>query len=203
MLGLDVRRLVFIDESGFRTNLVRLYGRSRQGQRLVAHAPWGHWKTTTFVAALRHDQLTAPMVVDGPMNGRVFREYVRQVLAPTLQPGDIVVMDNLSSHKAAGVQEAIAAVGATLVYLPPYSPDFNPIEMVYSKLKWLVRSAGQQTVEGLWRFLGQALDQFSPPNAPTTYVTADTPLHLREKRSRPLVQRCFPRSQGFSAILGQ
>jgi transposase len=169
MLGLDVRRLVFIDESGFRTNLVRLYGRSRQGQRLVAHAPWGHWKTTTFVAALRHDQLTAPMVVDGPMNGRVFREYVRQVLAPTLQPGDIVVMDNLSSHKAAGVQEAIAAVGATLVYLPPYSPDFNPIEMVYSKLKWLVRSAGQQTVEGLWRFLGQALDRFSPTEC-TNYL---------------------------------
>lgn len=162
MRGLDVRRLVFIDESGFRTNLVRLYGRALRGQRLVSHAPWGHWKTTTFVAALRHDQLTAPMVVDGPMNGRVFREYVRQVLAPTLQPDDIVVMDNLSSHKAAGVQESIEAVGATLVYLPPYSPDFNPIEMVYSKLKWLVRSAGQLKLENLWRFLGQALDNFSP-----------------------------------------
>jgi transposase len=161
MLGLDVRRLVFIDESGFRTNLVRLYGRARRGQRLVSHAPWGHWKTTTFVAALRHDQLTAPMVVDGPMNGSTFREYVRQVLAPTLQPGDIVVMDNLSSHKAAGVKEALEAVGATLVYLPLYSPDFNPIEMAYSKLKWLVRSAGQTTVENLWRFLGQALDRFS------------------------------------------
>ena len=107
--GLDVRKLVFIDESGFRTNLVRLYGRSRQGQRLVAQAPWGHWKTTTFVAALRHDRLTAPMVVDGPMNGRIFREYVRQVLSPTLEPGDIVVMDNLSSHKAAGIREAIEA----------------------------------------------------------------------------------------------
>lgn len=160
--GLDVRKLVFIDESGFRTNLVRLYGRSRQGQRLVAHAPWGHWKTTTFVAALRHDRLTAPMVVDGPMNGRVFREYVRQVLAPTLEPDDIVVMDNLSSHKAAGVREAIEAQGAMLVYLPPYSPDFNPIEQVYSKLKWLVRSARTNTMELLWRFLGQALDRFSP-----------------------------------------
>jgi transposase len=157
-----VRRLVFIDESGFRTNLVRLYGRSRRGQRLVSHAPWGHWKTTKFVAALRHDQIKAPMVVDGQMNGPTFREYVRQVLAPTLQPGDIVVMDNLSSHKAAGVREAIEAVGATLVYLPPYSPDFNPIEMVYSKLKWLVRSAGQSTLEDLWHFLGQALDRFSP-----------------------------------------
>jgi len=135
MLGLDVQRLVFIDESGFRTNLVRLYGRARRGQRLVSHAPWGHWKTTTFVAALRHDQLTAPMVVDGPMNGSTFREYVRQVLAPTLQPGDIVVMDNLSSHKAAGVKEALEAVGATLVYLPPYSPDFNPIERLWLRLK--------------------------------------------------------------------
>jgi transposase len=102
------------------------------------------------------------MVVDGPMNGRVFREYVRQVLAPTLSPGDIVVMDNLSSHKAAGVREAIEATGAMLVYLPPYSPDLNPIEMVYSKLKWLVRSAGPTTVDKLWRFLGQALDRFPP-----------------------------------------
>jgi transposase len=161
MPALDVRKLVFLDESGFRTNLVRLYGRALQGQRLVAHAPWGHWKTTTFVAALRHDQLTAPMVVDGPMNGPVFREYVRQILVPTLQAGDIVVMDNLSSHKAAGVREAIEAVGATLVYLPPYSPDFNPIEMVYAKLKWLARSAGHTTIEPLWRFLGQALDRFS------------------------------------------
>lgn len=157
-----MRRLVFIDESGFRTNLVRLYGRARRGQRLVSHAPWGHWKTTTFVSALRHDQLTAPMVVDGPMNGPTFREYVRQVLVPTLQPNDIVVMDNLSSHKAAGVREAIEAAGATLVYLPPYSPDFNPIEMVYSKLKWLVRSAGTTTIDDLWHFLGQALDRFSP-----------------------------------------
>ena len=159
--GLDVRKLVFIDESGFRTNMVRLYGRARQGQRLVAHVPWGHWKTTTFVAALRHDRLTAPMVLDGPLNGCVFREYVRQILAPTLRPGDIVVMDNLSSHKAAGVKEAIEAAGATLVYLPPYSPDFNPIEMAYAKLKWLVRSAGQTTIEALWRFLGQSLDRFS------------------------------------------
>src|SRR6478609_9230817 len=133
MLGLDVQRLVFIDESGFRTNLVRLYGRSRRGQRLVSHAPWGHWKTTTFVSALRHDRLTAPMVVDGAMNSAVFLAYVRQVLVPTLSPGDIVVMDNLSSHKAAGVRQAIESIGARLVYLPPYSPDFNPIELTYSK----------------------------------------------------------------------
>lgn len=160
MMGIDIRRLVFIDESGFRTNMVRLYGRAPQGKRLVARAPYGHWKTTTFVAALRQDQLTAPMVIDGPMNGRMFREYVRQVLAPTLHAGDLVVMDNLSSHKAAGVKEAIEAVGAKLVYLPPYSPDFNPIEMVYSKMKWLVRSAAKTTVEELWNFLGESLGHF-------------------------------------------
>lgn len=160
MLGLEVRKLVFIDETGFRTNMVRLRGRAPQGKRLVAHAPYGHWKTTTFVAALRHDRLTAPMVLDGAMNGRVFLQYVRQVLVPTLAPGDIVVMDNLSSHKAAGVRQAIEKVQAKVVYLPPYSPDFNPIEMVYSKLKWLVRSAGKRKVEELWTYLGQALDQF-------------------------------------------
>jgi len=160
MLGLDVRKLVFIDETGFRTNLVRLYGRAPCGKRLVAHAPYGHWKTTTFVAALRHDRLTATMVVDGAMNGRLFAEYVRQILVPTLMPGDIVVMDNLSSHKAAGVREAIELAQAKVVYLPPYSPDFNPIEMVYSKLKWLVRSAGKGTIEELWTYLGQSLDRF-------------------------------------------
>ena len=160
MMGLDVRRLVFIDESGFRTNLVRRYGRCRRGQRLVAHAPHGHWKTTTFVAALRHDRLTAPMVIDGAMNSLLFREYVRQVLVRTLRPGDLVVVDNLSSHKAAGVKEAIEAADAQLVYLPPYSPDFNPIEQVYSKLKWLVRSAKTSTVDELWSFLGRALDRF-------------------------------------------
>ncbi|HEU4985009.1 MAG TPA: IS630 family transposase [Nitrososphaera sp.] len=160
MLHLDVQKLVFIDETGFRTNMVRRYGRAARGKRLVAPAPYGHWKTTTFVAALRHDQLTAPMVVDGAMNSRVFLQYVRQVLTPTLAPGDIVVMDNLSSHKAAGVRQAIEKAQAKVVYLPPYSPDFNPIEMVYSKLKWLVRSAGKRNVEELWSYLGQTLDRF-------------------------------------------
>jgi transposase len=163
MLGLDVRKLVFIDETGFRTNLVRLCGRAPRGKRLVAHAPYGHWRTTTFVAALRHDRLTAPMVLDGAMNGRVFLQYVRQVLVPTLAPGDIVVMDNLSSHKGVAVRQAIENVQAKVVYLPPYSPDFNPIEMVYSKLKRLVRSAGKRNVEELWTYLGQALDRFPSP----------------------------------------
>jgi len=155
MMGLDVRRLVFIDETWAKTNLARGYGRSRRGIRLLAKVPYGHGKTTTFVAALRHDQLTAPVVVDGAMNGAVFLAYVEQQLVPTLRPGDIVVMDNLAAHKVAGIRQAIEAVGAEVVYLPPYSPDLNPIELVFSKLKWLLRSAGQRTIDGLWTLLGK------------------------------------------------
>jgi len=162
MIGIDPRRLVFLDETWASTNMTRRYGRSRRGQRLIAKVPYGHWKTTTFVAALRHDGLTAPVVIDGAINGELFLAYVRQQLVPTLKRDDLVVMDNLSAHKVAGVREAIESVGATLVYLPPYSPDLNPIELVFSKLKWLVRSASPRTVERLWSFLGQALDQFSP-----------------------------------------
>jgi transposase len=162
MPELDPKHLVFLDETGVRTNLVRRYGRSPKGARLVDSAPHGHWKTTTFVAALRHDRLTAPMTVDGAMNGPTFVAYVKQVLAPTLQPGDVVIMDNLAAHKHPDVQEALAAVGATALYLPPYSPDLNPIELAFAKLKWLVRSAAQRTVEGLWSLLGQLLDAFPP-----------------------------------------
>jgi transposase len=162
MKGLDPQRLVFLDETWAVTNATRRYGRSRRGQRLLCKVPYGHWKTTTFVGALRHDGLTAPMVLDGAMDGRAFLAYVRQVLAPSLRPGDIVVMDNLQSHKVAGVRQAIEAVGARLVYLPPYSPDFNPIELVFSKLKWLMRSAGHRTIEALWNFFGQVLDRFPP-----------------------------------------
>jgi transposase len=153
-------QLVFSDESGCRTNLVRQYGRCRRGRRLVAYAPHGHWKTTTFIAALRQDGLTAPMVLDGAMNSKAFLAYVTQVLVPTLQPGDLVVLDNLSSHKATGVRQAIERVGATLHYLPPYSPDLNPIELAFSKFKWLLRSAAERTVEALWSRLGRLLDQF-------------------------------------------
>jgi len=159
-LGWDPRQLVFIDESGARTNLVRQYGRSPRGRRLVAYTPHGHWKTTTFVAALREEGLTAPMVLDGPMNGKAFLAYVRQVLVPTLKTGDLVVLDNLSSHKQAGVREAIEQAGARLMYLPPYSPDLNPIELAFSKLKWLLRSAAERTVDALWSRLGQLLDCF-------------------------------------------
>jgi transposase len=160
-LGLDPSKIVFLDETWVTTNLVRRYGRSRRGTRLVAKVPHGHWKTTTFVAALRSTGLTAPLVLDGAMNGRVFLEYVKQQLVPTLAVGDLVVMDNLSAHKVAGVREAIEQAGAQLVYLPPYSPDLNPIELAFAKFKWLIRSAAERTVEGLWNLCGQVLDRFS------------------------------------------
>ena len=161
MLGIDPKHLVFIDETGANTKMSRRYGRARRGQRVVAKEPHGHWKTTTFVAALRHDGLTAPTVIDGAMNGEMFLAYVRQELVPTLRPGDIVVMDNLASHKKAGVRKAIETVGARLVYLPPYSPDFNPIEQVFAKLKGLLRGAAERTVSGLWNRIGELLDHFS------------------------------------------
>lgn len=163
MTGLDIERLVFLDETWTTTNMTRLRGRAPRGERLVDKTtPHGHWKTTTFIAALRSDGLTAPTVVDGPLDGALFLAYVRQQLAPTLCAGDVVVMDNLSSHKVAGVRAAIEAVGARLVYLPPYSPDYNPIEQAFAKLKWLVRSAKERTVEGLWKLLGKLVDRFSP-----------------------------------------
>lgn len=161
MKSLDPAKLVFLDETGASTNMTRRYGRSPIGQRLVSKTPWGHWKTTTFLAALRHDHLTAPVVIDGPLDGALFVAYVRQHLAPTLSPGDIVVMDNLSCHKVAGVRAAIEAVGATLVYLPPYSPDLNPIEQVFAKLKALLRGGARRTLDALWSFIGDLLDRFS------------------------------------------
>jgi transposase len=162
MLGLDSRHLVFLDETWAKTNMTRRYGRAPCGERLVDHVPHGHWQTTTFLAALGVDGLRAPLVVDGAINGELFLAYVRQHLAPTLQPGNIVVMDNLSSHKVKGVREAIEAVGATVVYLPPYSPDLNPIEQVFAKLKALLRKAKERTREGLWNRIGCLLVCFTP-----------------------------------------
>ena len=141
--------------------MTRLRGRSPEGQRLVDKTPHGHRKTTTFVAALRNDRITAPLVIDGAMNGEIFIEYIRQFLAPTLTPGDVVIMDNLPVHKVAGVKQAIEAAGATLEFLPPYSPDLNPIEMVFSKLKALLRKAKERTVGGLWDRIGEVLKEFS------------------------------------------
>ena len=141
--------------------MTRPRGRALSGQRLVFDVPHGHWKTTTFLAALRTCGLTAPLVVDGAINGELFRGYVEQHLAPTLREGDLVVMDNLNSHKVAGVQAAIRRAGADVLYLPPYSPDFNPIEQVFSKLKWLIRSAKERNVANLWERCGVLLSRFS------------------------------------------
>jgi transposase len=153
---------VFIDETSVKTNMTRLRGRSPRGRRLVAAVPHGHWKTSTFVAGLRCDGLTAPLVIDGAMNGETFLAYVEQILAPTLSPTDVVIMDNLPSHKVAGVREAIEARGAILLYLPAYSPDLNPIEQAFSKLKALLRSAAARSIDALWTAIGNALHRFGP-----------------------------------------
>jgi len=160
---MDPARLVFIDETWAATNMTRQRGRCQRGHRLVAAVPHGHWKTSTFVAALRTTGLTAPLVLDGAMNGEAFRAYVEQILAPTLGAGDIVIMDNLGSHKVAGVRQAIEARGASLLYLPPYSPDLNPIEQSFAKLKALIRKAAPpRTCEALWNAIGTLLDRFLP-----------------------------------------
>ena len=153
---------MFVDETWAATTMARRYGRAPVGERLVCPVPHGHWKTTTFVAALRADGLTAPTVVDGAMTGELFEAYVRQQLAPALRPGDVVVMDNLACHKRAGVRAAVEGAGCRLEYLPPYSPDLNPIEQAFAKLKALLRTAGERTITGLWDFLGQSLDAFAP-----------------------------------------
>jgi len=159
---IDPERLVFIDETGASTKMTRLYARAPRGKRVIGAAPFGHWKTTTFVAALRRNGLTAPMVLDGPMTGPAFLAYVQQVLVPTLRRGDIVVLDNLPAHKIRDVRNAIHKAGAQFFLLPPYSPDLNPIEMVFAKLKTLLRQAPERTVSGLWRRIGKLLDKFTP-----------------------------------------
>jgi len=152
--------------------MARIYGRAPRGQRLRMGLPHGHWKTTTFVAGLRLTGMVAPMVLDGPINGRAFQAYVDQVLVPKLQPGDIVVMDNLGSHKSAGVRAAIEAAGARLLYLPPYSPDFNPIENAFAKLKALLRKAAERSVEGLWNAIGHLIDAFTPRECANYFAAA-------------------------------
>lgn len=159
---LDPARLVFLDETWATTNMARRYGRAPRGERALDFVSHGHWHTTTFVGALRTDGFVAPLVLDGAINGRTFLAYVRQFLAPALRNGDVVIMDNLSSHKVAGVREAIEAAGATLLYLPPYSPDLNPIEMAFAKLKALLRTKAARTVDALWSAIGRLLDRFPP-----------------------------------------
>ncbi len=159
---LDPRRLVFLDETWAKTNMVRTHGRCPRGERLRAKVPHGHWKTLTFLAALRHDRIDAPVVIDGPINGKSFLAYVEQFLIPTLKPGDIVILDNLGSHKGEAVRKAVRAAGARLLFLPPYSPDLNPIEQVFAKLKTLLRKAAERSVDATWRRIGSLLDNFSP-----------------------------------------
>jgi transposase len=168
-------RLVFLDETWATTNMARRYGRAPRGERVIASVPHGHWKTSTFVAGLRNDAITAPLVIDGAMNGEIFRAYIEQFLAPTLEHGDIVIMDNLPSHKVAGVREAIEARGASLTYLPPYSPDLNPIEQAFAKLKALLRKAAPRTVEALWTVIGEALSAFSPSECANYLADAGYP----------------------------
>lgn len=141
---------MFLDETGTATNMARRRGRCRHGSRLIGRVPHGHWRTTTFVAGLRVDAVTAPFVIDRAMNGEIFRTYVERRLVPALSPGDIVIMDNLPAHKVAGVRDEIEAAGASLLYLPPYSPDFNPIKMLFAKLKTLLRKAAERTIASLW-----------------------------------------------------
>lgn len=171
-LDLDPARLVFIDETWTATNMARTHGRCLKGERLRMGFPHGHRKTTTLVAGLRNTGMVAPpLVIDGPINGEWFEAYVGQVLAPTLKPGDIVILDNLSSHKRLAAREIIEAVGARLMFLPPYSPDFNPIEKAFSKLKALLRKAAERTVSDLWDRIGKIVELIDPQEAQNYFAS--------------------------------
>jgi len=159
---MDPARFVFLDETATATNMARRYGRCLASERLVAAVPHGHWHTTTFVAGLRQSGVIAPLVLDGPLTGAAFRAYVEQFLAPALAPGDVVVLDNLGAHKVDGVRQALARAGAALLYLPPYSPDLNPIEQLFAKLKALLRKAAARTRDQLWTIIGDLLATISP-----------------------------------------
>src|SRR5690242_4472823 len=159
---MDPAAFVFLDETSATTNMLRRYGWAPRGERLVDAAPHGHWRTTTFVAGLRATGLIAPFVLDGPMTGEAFRAYLEQFLVPVLGPGDVVVMDNLSAHKVAGIAQAIATAGASILYLPAYSTDLNPIEQLFAKLKALLRKAAARTRDELWDVIGSLLGAFAP-----------------------------------------
>jgi transposase len=169
---LDPARLIFIDETGLNTKMARLRGRCLKGKRLFASIPHGHWNTTTFVAGLSMGGLGAPMLIEGAMNGDAFLAYVEQVLIPGLKPGDIVVMDNLSVHKGVAIRDAIEAAGAELRFLPPYSPDFNPIEQAFAKLKTLLRKAATRSKDTLWDAVGNLLDAFTQPECANYFTNS-------------------------------
>jgi transposase len=164
--------LVFIDETGASTKMARRHGRTPRGERLKASVPHGHWMTTTFVGGLRLSGMTAPMVLDGPMTGDWFLAYVQQILVPTLRRGDIVILDNLSAHKRADVRQAIEAAGASLRFLPPYSPDLNPIENAFAKLKARLRKAAARTIDQLWTAIAEAIDAYSPTECANYFAAA-------------------------------
>ncbi len=170
--ALDPNHLVFIDETWAATNMARRHGRAARGLRLLAAVPHGHWKVTTLVAGLRCSGITAPCVFDRAINGERFRAYIEQMLAPPLRPDDIVLLDNLSSHKIAGVEDAIIAQGARLIYLPPYSPDLNPIEQAFAKFKAALRKAAERTREGLWHTIGRTLDLYPPQECRNFFTKA-------------------------------
>ena len=160
------------DETWAKTNMTRSHGRAPRGKRLVAKVPHGRWRTLTFLAALRSDRIDAPCVLDGPINGESFLAYVEQMLVPTLKPGDVVIIDNLGSHKGKAVRRAIRQAGAKLFFLPPYSPDLNPIEQVFAKLKTLLRQAAESTVEATWKRIGTLLERFSPTECANYFANA-------------------------------
>lgn len=162
---MDAKRLIFIDETWAKTNMTRLRGRALRGKRLIDKSPHGHWKTTTLIAALGIEGVRCSTVVDGAVNRDVFTAFVKQVLVPALRPGDIVVMDNLSSHKGTRIRELIESAGAEVLFLPPYSPDLNPIEMIFSKIKQLLRTLACRTRETLWRAMQSVLDQVTASDA--------------------------------------
>jgi transposase len=167
---IDPRRLVFIDETWVKTNMAPLRGWGPRGQRLQARVPHNHWKTLTFIAALRADRVDAPWVIDGPINGELFALYVERILVPTLAKGDVVILDNLGSHKGKAARHAIRQAGAHLLFLPAYSPDLNPIEQLFAKLKHLMRKAEPRTIEETWRKVGHLLDLFAPSEC-SNYLT--------------------------------
>jgi transposase len=169
---LDPQRLVFIDETWIKTNMAPLRGWGPKGERLRTFVPHGHWRTLTFLGALRCDRLTAPCVFDGPINGESFRAYVEQQLLQVLKPGDIVVMDNLGSHRSAAIRRMIKAAGARLWYLPPYSPDLNPIEQTFAKIKHWMRMAQRRTVEDAWRQIGTLVATIEPSECTNYFANA-------------------------------
>jgi transposase len=168
----EPHRLVFIDETGTNTKMTRARGRCERGERLRSKAPFGHWKTQTFVAGLRSSALTAPWVIDAPMDRTIFETYVRTQLVPTLQEGDIVILDNLPAHKSPAAEQAIREQGAWLIFLPPYSPDLNPIEMAFAKLKARLRAMAMRTIDELWKAIGQICDLFAPQECANYFKAA-------------------------------